>query len=206
MAEGFVPHHQLTVADFPIDDKAHPKNGFYIATAIQPRYRFIIKPRGGFAFAYIEQWLVFSGLNKKETSRKSAFKQMKDALPFAQALLDLNEINARRLAALQVGEAAERAREFLRGSADGTGPQAEGISRRQIPGEQRRDGSVFEGDEEWRGPKEDPRTGGGDRAAAQSHARDDGAIPAAGVLTSPIPHHPVPVEEGRRNFRLVLGA
>lgn len=104
MAEGFVPHHQLTVADFPIDDKAHPKNGFYIATAIQPRYRFIIKPRGGFAFAYIEQWLVFSGLNKKETSRKSAFKQMKDALPFAQGLLDLNEINARRLAALQVGK------------------------------------------------------------------------------------------------------
>ena len=102
IAQGFAPYHQLTVSDFPIDDKAHPKNAFYIATAIQPRYRFMVKPYNGFAFAYIEQWLVFSGLNKKETSRKSAFKQMKDALPFAQALLDINEINARRLAALQV--------------------------------------------------------------------------------------------------------
>ncbi len=104
IAQGFVPYHQLSVADFPIDDTAHPKDAFYVATAIQPRYRFLVKPYNGFAFAYIDQWLVFSGLNKKETSRKSAFKQMKDGLPFAQALLDLSEINARGLAAVKEGE------------------------------------------------------------------------------------------------------
>jgi hypothetical protein len=104
MAQGFAPYHQLTVTDFPVDDAAYPKNAFHIGTAVQPRYRFIFKPYNGFAFAYVDQWLVFSGLNRKETSRKSAFKEMKAALPYAQALLDINETNARRLAALKEGE------------------------------------------------------------------------------------------------------
>lgn len=104
IAQGIAPYHQLTVADFRVDDAAQPKHAFYIVTVVRPRYRFLVKPYNGFAFAYVDQWLVFSGLNKKETSRKSAFKQMKAALPFAQALLDINEINARRLAALKVGE------------------------------------------------------------------------------------------------------
>ncbi|MEO5722024.1 MAG: hypothetical protein ABIR71_11200 [Chthoniobacterales bacterium] len=103
-AQGFAPYHQLTVADFAVDDEAHPKNAFYIATSIQPRYHFTSKPYNGFAFAYVDRWMIFSGFNKKETSRKSAFKEMKAALPFAQALLDINEINARRLAALKEGE------------------------------------------------------------------------------------------------------
>ncbi len=104
IAQGITPYHQLTVDDFAIDDQAHPKEAFHIETAIQPRYHFMIKPYNGFAFAYIDQWFVFSGFNKKATSRKSAFKEMKAALPFAQALLDLNEINARRIAALKEGE------------------------------------------------------------------------------------------------------
>lgn len=104
MAQGVAPYHQLTVADFPVNDAAYPKDAFHIGTAIQPRYHFISKPRNGFAFAYVDRWMVFSGLNKKETSRKSTFKQMKGALPYAQALLDINEINARRLAALKEGE------------------------------------------------------------------------------------------------------
>ena len=104
MALGIAPYHQLTVEDFLVDDVAYPKNAFHIGTAIQPRYRFISKPYNGFAFAYVDRWLVFSGLSKKETSRKNAFKQMKEALPYAQALLDINEINARRLAALKEGE------------------------------------------------------------------------------------------------------
>ncbi len=104
IAKGVVPYRQLKVDDFLVDDQAHPKNAFHIQTAIEPRYRFMLKPYSGFAYAYIDQWMVFSGLNQKETSRKSAFKTMKAELPYAQALLDINEIHARRLAALKPGE------------------------------------------------------------------------------------------------------
>lgn len=105
MALGIAPYRQLTVEDFPIDDKAHPKHAFHIKTAIQPRYHFILKPHTtGFVYAHIDQWMIFSGLDKRETSRKSKFKTMKAELPYVQALLDINEINARRLAALKPGE------------------------------------------------------------------------------------------------------
>lgn len=104
LAKGRVPYHQLTAEDFAINDTAHPKNAFYIKTAIDPRYTFLLKPYNGFVFAYVEQWMVFSGLDKNETSRKSSFKNMKAELPYAQALLDLDEVYARQLAALKPGE------------------------------------------------------------------------------------------------------
>jgi hypothetical protein len=104
MAKGLVPYHQLTVDDFPINNKAHPENSFYIQTAADPQYHFIIKPYNGSYFAYIDEWVIFSGLNKNETSRKSRFKTMKAALPYAQAILDISEIHLRQLAALKVGE------------------------------------------------------------------------------------------------------
>lgn len=104
LAKGYAPYHQLTVEDFRIDDSAHPKNAFYIKTVVDPRYRFLLKSYNGFAFAYVENWMVFSGLNKNETSRKSALKNIKAELPYAQALLDLSEIYARQLAALKPGE------------------------------------------------------------------------------------------------------
>jgi inactivated superfamily I helicase len=52
----------------------------------------------------VDQWIVFSGFDKNESSRKSKFREMKRALPHAQAYLDLNEIHARQLAALKQGE------------------------------------------------------------------------------------------------------
>ena len=104
MAKGMVPYHQLTVDDFPINDKAHPDHNFYIQPVMAPQYHFIIKPYNGFAYAAIDQWMVFSGLDKNETSRKSRFKTMKAALPYAQAILDINEIHARQIAALKPGE------------------------------------------------------------------------------------------------------
>ena len=105
MALGIVPYRQLMVEDLPIDDNAHPKHAFHIKTAIEPRYHYRLKPHtNGFVYAYIDQWMVFSGLNKKESSRKSKFKTMKAELPYAQALLDINEIHARQLAALKEGE------------------------------------------------------------------------------------------------------
>ena len=120
MAQGIVPYRQLTVDDFPINDKAHPKHTFHIRTTISPQYRFILKPHSGFVYAAIMEWMIFSGLDKNETSRKSRFKTMKAELPYAQAFLDLNEIHARQIGALQAGElpsargnTAEEARTLL---------------------------------------------------------------------------------------------
>ena len=105
MALGVVPYRQLTVKDFPVNDTAHPNNGFYVRAAIQPRYHYVLKPHTtGWVYAYIDQWMVFSGLDKKETSRKSKFTTIKAELPYAQAILDINEIHARQLAALKPGE------------------------------------------------------------------------------------------------------
>jgi hypothetical protein len=104
MAKGMVPYHQLTVDDFPINDKAHPQDNFYIHAAMAPQYHFIFKPYNGFVYAAIDEWMVFSGLDKAGTSRKSRFKAMQAALPYAQAILDLNEILARQIAALKTGE------------------------------------------------------------------------------------------------------
>jgi hypothetical protein len=104
MAEGIVPYRQLTVDDFPINDKVYPEHAFHIRTTIAPEYQFILKPHSGFAYAAITQWTVFSGLDKNGTSRKSRFKTMKVELPYAQALLDLNEIHARKMGALKTGE------------------------------------------------------------------------------------------------------
>jgi hypothetical protein len=42
--------------------------------------------------------LHFSGLDKNETSRRSKAGSLKNDLPYAQALLDLNEIRARHMA------------------------------------------------------------------------------------------------------------
>jgi hypothetical protein len=104
MAKGMVPYHQLTVDDFPVNNKVHPESNFFIRTATAPQYHIILKPYQGSVYAAIDEWMVFSGLDKIETSRKSRFKTMKAALPYAQAILDINEIHARQIATLKPGE------------------------------------------------------------------------------------------------------
>jgi hypothetical protein len=104
IAKGFVPYRQLTVEDFKIDDQAHPESGYWLKAFMHPRWRYFLKPYGYWVYAYIDQWMVFSGLDKNESSRKSKFREMKRSLPFAQAYLDIYEIHARQLAALKTGE------------------------------------------------------------------------------------------------------
>jgi hypothetical protein len=116
-AKGFVPYHQLTVGDFPINDRSHPNSTFWIKPFIHPRYQFYLHA-GALYYAYISEWTVFSGLDKNETSRKSLARDMKAELPFAQAFLDLNELYARQLGVLQPGELPR-----------GTGPTAEAAQR-----------------------------------------------------------------------------
>jgi hypothetical protein len=105
MAKGIVPYRQLTVDDFQISDDASSKYAFSIRGAIDPQYHFIVKrAANGFFYANIDHWTVFSGLDKQKSYRKSSYKEMKASLQYAQAILDLNEISARRIAALKPGE------------------------------------------------------------------------------------------------------
>jgi hypothetical protein len=78
LAKGFVPYRQLTVADFPINDHAHPDAAFWVKALIDPRYIFHLKQgHGGYVYAYISEWVIFSGLDKNECSRKSWLRKMK---------------------------------------------------------------------------------------------------------------------------------
>lgn len=104
IAKGLVPHHQLTVEDFKIDDQAHPEGGYWVQPFVHPHWQYLLKWKDGWHYAYIVDWLVFSGLDKNGSSRKSKFREMKRALPFAQAYLDISEIHARQLAAVKPGE------------------------------------------------------------------------------------------------------
>jgi hypothetical protein len=104
IAQGFLPYRQLTVDDFKIDDQIDPKSSYVIRPFLHPHWEYVTTWKDGWHYAYIVKWLVFSGFDKNVSSRKSKFKEMKRALPSAQAYLDLYEIHARQLAALLPGE------------------------------------------------------------------------------------------------------
>ncbi len=77
---------------------ASKKTAFSIRAFIDPQYEYyLFTNRGGHA-AYIKQWHVFSGLDGNETYRDPSFHELKEYLPYAQGILDLNEIYARKLA------------------------------------------------------------------------------------------------------------
>jgi hypothetical protein len=105
IAQGILPYRQLTVEDIPIKDDGDQKYTFNIEPNISPRYSFLLtRASNGFFYAYVQGWMVFGGLDKNKTSRKKSFKTMKAELPYAQAFLDLAEIQSRRLGALKPGE------------------------------------------------------------------------------------------------------
>lgn len=105
IAKNFVPYHQLTAADFPINDNVHPDTSFWVSPFLHYYYHVLEKStRGGVVYAYVTEWTIFSGLDKNETSRRSGARNLKEDLPYAQALLDLNEIWARQMAAIAPGE------------------------------------------------------------------------------------------------------
>ena len=104
IAKGFVPYRQLTVEDFRIDDQAHLESSFWVTPFMHPHWKYILRKNGDWWYAYVDPWIVFSGFDKNESSRKSKFREMKRSLPYAQACLDLHEIHARQLAALKPGE------------------------------------------------------------------------------------------------------
>ncbi len=114
-----MPYHQLTVDDFPVNDRVHPGVGYWIKTFVDPRFHFYLKPYNGFGHAYVSDWIVYSGFDKRESSRKSTYHELKTDLPYVQALLDINEIYARELAIIKVGDLPEgRAANYAAAQAD----------------------------------------------------------------------------------------
>jgi hypothetical protein len=105
-AKGYLPYHQLTADDFPINNNAHPEAGYWIQPFVHPYYHYLTRTasRGGYVYAYVMDWTVFSGFDRNLSSRKSKLRNISAELPYAQAILDINEIFARRLAALKPGE------------------------------------------------------------------------------------------------------
>jgi hypothetical protein len=102
---GYIPYHQLTTDDFPVKDGVNPEAAYWVQPFVHYYYNCISKmAHGGMVYAYVKDWTVFSGFNKNLSGRRSKFRKMKDELPYAQAILDINELYARRLAALQPGE------------------------------------------------------------------------------------------------------
>ena len=104
-AKGYLPYHQLTAEDFPINDEAHPKIAFWLQPFAHQFWHYALKPASnGFVYAYVTDWIVFSGFDKNLSARNSKFREMKTFLPYIQALLDISELHARKYAALKPGE------------------------------------------------------------------------------------------------------
>ena len=102
---GYLPYHQLRADDFPIKDNLSPEAAYWVQPFVHYYYNCISKmAQGGMIYAYVKDWTVFSGFNKNSSGRIRKFNTMKEELPYAQAILDINELYARRLAALQPGE------------------------------------------------------------------------------------------------------
>ena len=104
IARGYLPRTQLKVEDFPVNDQTDPGTAFSIKSFIHPRWHFVVKEQDGVVDLAVDRWMVFSGLDRNLSWRKSAFKGMKEALPYAQALLDINEFYARQLGAVKLSE------------------------------------------------------------------------------------------------------
>lgn len=92
-----LPYHQLSVDDFPVRDSGKKQDAFFIKPFVGPRYEYYLFFNRSWVHAYIKQWQVFSGLDRNESFRDPRFHEMKACLPCAQAILDLNELYARKL-------------------------------------------------------------------------------------------------------------
>ena len=121
IAHGFLPYHRLVRADFPIDDKAHPRYAMYTYGFYHYNYEPKCTKEGGHVVARITEWRVRSGFNRNKSSRKSWFKDVERLVIHEQGHLDINELHSRRLAHMELedlpvgkGETSREALEDLR--------------------------------------------------------------------------------------------
>jgi hypothetical protein len=107
IAKNYLPPHQLTVEDFPINDTAHPQAGWWVQPFVHYYYHYLARSQGGgMIYLHVIHWTVFSGFDKNLSSRNSKVRpaDLKNELPYIQALFDITEVHARRLAALKEGD------------------------------------------------------------------------------------------------------
>jgi hypothetical protein len=105
ISKGYLPYHQLTVTDFHVNDEAHPGMAYFVQPFVHFFCHYEMKPgSGGFVYAYVTDWIVFSGFDKNLSSRNSKFREMKTYLPYIQGFLDITELHARKFAALNPGD------------------------------------------------------------------------------------------------------
>lgn len=104
MAKGFLPYHHLTALDFPVKRDGPPNVGFMLQPFMHCYYSIESKTAAnGFVYCYVINWKVFSGFDRNASWRNPR-ANMKAALPYAQALLDLAEVRARQFGALKEGD------------------------------------------------------------------------------------------------------
>lgn len=121
IAKGYLPYRQLTESDFPIDNKAHPGMALWFQPFSHFYCQYGMKQAStGYVYAFVTQWVVFSGFDKNLSSRKSKAGELKATLAYIQTAFDLAELHAREFAAIQpvdlprgTGESFERARADL---------------------------------------------------------------------------------------------
>jgi hypothetical protein len=113
MAKGYFPYHRLAVTDFPVNDHLNPEYGMYTRMFFHYGYNHRWVIQNGHVLARVTRWLVWSGFDRNQSSRKSWFKLGNEALPHEQGHLDINELYSRHLAEMSVdklpcGEGADR--------------------------------------------------------------------------------------------------
>lgn len=102
IANGYFPYHRLAVTDFPVNDHINPEYGMYTRMFFHYSYNHRLITRHGHVVDRVTKWLVWSGFDRSESSRKSWFKLGKEALPHEQGHLDINELYSRRLATMSL--------------------------------------------------------------------------------------------------------
>lgn len=102
IAHGFLPYRRLVRADFPVDDKAHPKYVMYTSGFFHYNYEPKCTREGGRVIARITDWRVRSGFNRNKSSRKSWLKDAERLVTHEQGHLDINELHSRRFAQMKL--------------------------------------------------------------------------------------------------------
>src|SRR6266481_3464217 len=97
IARGYLPYHQLVGTDFPVDDRAHPQSLIYTAGFFHYNYRWHCSVHKRYVIARVAEWIVRSGFDQNQSSRKSWFQSV-NALAHEQGHLDINELYSRWLA------------------------------------------------------------------------------------------------------------
>jgi len=102
MANGYFPYHRLATTDFPVNDLLNPEYGMYTWMFFHYSYKHRLIKRNGHVIARVTKWLVWSGFDRNNSSRKSWFKLGNEPLRHEQGHLDINELYSRRLAEMSL--------------------------------------------------------------------------------------------------------